>query len=97
MTRSNYEDFLNDVLDEIEDAKKKFPCNDKLHIAFTEEAGEVSKALLDCHRRPFEGREFHLEVYQEAVQAAAMACRLATEGDPDFNYTPPFEKENGDE
>lgn len=82
--QSRYEDFLLDVMSEIRGAKEVFPTNDKLHIAFTEEAGEVSKALLDCHR----DEDTEESVYNEAVQAAAMACRLACEGDPDFEYTP---------
>lgn len=95
-----YEGFLQDVLWEIVKAKVTFPDNDKLHIAFTEEAGEVSKALLDAHRRPNHGfgpDDFDLDVYNECVQAAAMACRLAVEGDPDFEYTPPCEANSNNE
>jgi hypothetical protein len=44
-----------------------------LTVAFAEEAGEVVKAVMG---EPWEN------VYNEAVQAAAMACRLAVEGDP---------------
>lgn len=40
--------------------------------ALTEEVGEVAKALLD---------ESPDRVYEEAVQVAVMAMRLATEGD----------------
>lgn len=41
--------------------------------ALTEEVGELAKALLD---------ESDQRVYEEAVQVAVMALRVATEGDP---------------
>lgn len=67
------DNFLDNVQAEIEQAQKKFPCTDNMMTALTEEVGEVAKALLD---EPWEN------VYKEAVQVAAMACRLAIEGDP---------------
>lgn len=64
--------FLLDVAVEIEKARTKFPGTEIMTNAFSEEAGELVKAVLD------EPRE---KVRKEAVQAACMACRLATEGD----------------
>jgi NTP pyrophosphatase (non-canonical NTP hydrolase) len=66
-------DFDLDVAREVESARSKFPRPDGLLAALTEEVGEVARALLD---KPWS------EVYAEAVQVAAMAQRLAQEGDP---------------
>ena len=44
--------------------------------ALVEEVGEVARALLD---------ESRACVFAEAVQVAAMACRVAVEGDPTLN------------
>lgn len=64
--------FLLDVDAEVKRAQKKFPSSDGTLCALTEEVGEVAKAVLD---EPWE------RVYREAVQVAAMAARLALEGD----------------
>jgi NTP pyrophosphatase (non-canonical NTP hydrolase) len=66
-------DFLLDLSSEVARARNKFPTNDLLFAALVEEVGEVAKALQD------ETRE---RVYEELVQVAAMALRLAVEGDP---------------
>lgn len=68
-----YTDFLSEVRAEVISARKKFPDPDALLAALTEEVGEVAKAMLDEHW----GR-----VRAECVQVAAMALRLAEEGDP---------------
>ena len=62
-----------EVMGEINRARSKFPRPDGLLAALTEEVGEVARALLD---KPWS------EVYAECVQVAAMAQRLAEEGDP---------------
>ena len=67
------DNFLADVISEINRARRKFPDPSNLTVAFAEEAGEVVKAVMS---------EAWSHVYEEAVQAAAMACRLAVEGDP---------------
>jgi len=66
------DNYLSDVFDEIERARRKFPTNDLLAVALTEEVGELAKALLD---------ESPDRIYAEAVQVACVACRIATEGD----------------
>ena len=66
-------DFDFDVAREVGSARSKFPRPDGLLAALTEEVGEVARALLD---KPWS------EVYAECVQVAAMAQRLAEEGDP---------------
>lgn len=68
--------FIIEVLSEVEFAREKFPEPDGLMTALTEEVGELAKALMD---------EPNVNVYKEAIQVAAMACRIATEGDPTLN------------
>ena len=65
--------FLESVFTEVMRARKLFPSSEGLMVALSEEAGEVAKAMM---QEPWE------HVYIEAVQCAAMACRLAIEGDP---------------
>lgn len=72
-TDCNAEEFLNFVRQELVRARKKFPKSHGAMTALTEEVGELAKALLD---------EPWINVYQEAVQVAVMACRVAVEGDP---------------
>jgi len=64
--------FLAEVRAEIARARSKFPNNDLTTIALTEEVGELAKALLD---------ESADRVRSEAVQVAAMAARVAIDGD----------------
>jgi hypothetical protein len=65
--------FARDMVTEVIRARVKFPTADHLTLAMAEEAGELVKAMLD---------EPPHQVRTEAVQTAAMACRLALEGDP---------------
>lgn len=67
------ETFKSDVERELASAREKFPDTDAVMVALTEEVGELAKALLD---------ESWQRVWEEAVQVAAMAQRVATEGDP---------------
>lgn len=70
--------FLVRVARELKSARRKFPTTDCVMVALTEECGETAAALLD---EPSEN------VVAEAVQTAAMACRVAVEGDPSVgNY-----------
>lgn len=65
--------FLADVRKEAQRARVKFPSDgNPTTLALFEEAGEVAKAVL---------QEEPEAVYKEAVQLAAMALRLALEGD----------------
>lgn len=75
--------FETDVKRELERARAKFPTNEHKGHALTEESGEVITALLE-HKY---GVGCALDVYKECVQAAAMAQRVAEEGDADFPYT----------
>lgn len=69
-----------DVRAELVRARSLFPSNKQMLHAFTEEAGEVTKAFLDLQQ----GKCTAADVRREIVQAAAMAFRLLEEGDPEF-------------
>jgi nicotinic acid phosphoribosyltransferase len=69
------EQFLKAVAAEVKRARGLFPGENATNAALVEEVGEVSTALM------FE--PWH-NVIAEAVQVAAMACRLAVEGDATF-------------
>lgn len=61
------------IRQELRSAREKFPGANKNFAALAEEHGELAKALLD---------ESNTRVWEEAVQVAVMAIRVATEGDP---------------
>jgi NTP pyrophosphatase (non-canonical NTP hydrolase) len=68
-----FEMFLEAVADEALRARSLFPDPDGLVTALGEEVGEVCRAVLD---------ETPERIREECVQVAAMALRLALEGDP---------------
>lgn len=65
--------FFGAALAEVLNAQAKFPSSEGSVVALMEEVGELAKAMLD---EPIEN------VWTEAVQVAAMACRVAVEMDP---------------
>jgi NTP pyrophosphatase (non-canonical NTP hydrolase) len=67
---------LNEIVEELKSARKKFPDSEASMVALVEEVGELAKALLD---EPYEN------VRKEAVQVAVMAIRVAVDGDPSLN------------
>ena len=75
-------EMVGDIMNELARARKKFPGNKHQNTALAEEVGELSKALLELET----DEATHQDVYDEAVQVAAMAIRVATEGDSDFIY-----------
>ena len=86
--------FLNDVVDEVDRARDKFPDNKHMYAALAEEAGEVANALLERDykhhdEKPLGNAGYDRHVWDECVQTAAMCLRVATEGDPSFRYRPP--------
>ena len=68
--------FIEDVAKEVMRAQAKFPDSYGAMCALTEEVGELAKAAMD---EPYD------HVYREAVQVAAMAARIACEGDPSLD------------
>ena len=70
--------WIDDVNAELVRARTKFPGTDFVVTAFSEEAGELVKAVLDH----MYGKASYEEVYWEAIQSIAMAVRVIEEGDP---------------
>ena len=70
------QEFLLAVERELNSAREKYPCADVNIVKLMEEVGELAKALLE---------ESQSRIHAEAVQVAAMACRVATETDALMN------------
>jgi len=81
---------LEDVANEIRRAVEKFPDSKHQLTAMNEEVGELNQAILENHHGDVSARE----VYEEAIQVAAMAIRVATEGDHSFDYEPHVAQRN---
>lgn len=71
------EPFLKAVEREVARARAAWPRNAHMYAALAEEVGEVARALLEG-----QGPD---ALRAECVQVAAMAMRLAEEGDADFD------------
>ncbi len=71
------------VTDEVESAREKFPKTTHMLAALVEEVGELSQALMEHDRQ--QGTSVQ-ECLREAIQVAAMAVRIAAEGDDNFLY-----------
>lgn len=72
--------FVSKVIDEARRARLKFPPPETTLAAAVEELGEVATALMDLQA----GRDTPEHLYEECVQLAAMALRIAVEGDRTF-------------
>lgn len=75
------------IRDELIAARKAFPENTHKLAALMEEVGELAQAMMQHDR--------HLgttvtEILREAIQVAAMAVRIAVEGDDNFLYEFPI-------
>lgn len=96
MVTESDNDILVSVRQELRDAREEHPTNEDQLAALSEELGELCKALL--HHKHEDGSED--EVRKEAIQVAAMAVRVATEGDHSYPYVPhrasPSEHEDGE-
>jgi NTP pyrophosphatase (non-canonical NTP hydrolase) len=91
--------FITEVVSEIAEAREKFPKPDHLFPALIEEVGELAQALMEVQRGGIDkrtGKPFtNADVFNEAVQVAAMAARIAAEGDPLYpQYKFPFDDLN---
>ena len=82
--------FHEDMLAEVMGAREKFPGSNPNFAALIEEVGELAKDLLQQSYEPHKGKTA-AHVYREAVQVAAMALRVACEGDPTFPAYKPIE------
>ena len=80
-------EFRIDVEEELEHARNKFPGTQYVLAALTEEVGELAQAMLKVEA----GKWSADRIWEEAVQVAAMAQRVAVEGDTSFDgdYTEP--------
>lgn len=78
--------FLDAVGDELQRARAKFPSSRLSVAALMEEVGELAQAMLKVAA----GKWDKSRIMEEAIQVAAMACRVAVEGDSSFTeYTEP--------
>ena len=79
--------FAQNVVREISSAREKFPSSNLVLAALTEEVGELAQAMLKerATRGTIENRVWKNNVWLEAVQVAAMAQRVAVEGDLSFD------------
>ena len=76
--------FLRCVLEEVHRAREKDPSCNGLMCALTEGVGEGAKAIIDD---PWD------TVFQDCVQVATLALRVAIEGDPTLNVVRRFNDE----
>jgi hypothetical protein len=84
------------ITNEVARARNLVPGRTDMFVALTEEVGQLAQALIDQkYKAARNDTQFHLNVLAEAVQVAAMAVRIATEGDAGFNYEPPPEIQFG--
>lgn len=75
--------FIAGIREELSNARTKFPTTECVFTALAEEFGEVAKALL----KHAAGKSDYQDVWEECIQCAAMACRVAVEGDPSIILT----------
>jgi hypothetical protein len=91
-TMSQIVDFLAEVRAEFERAIALHPSPNPTLAALTEEVGEVAKALLERRQLSLVTGQIQpggwAGVRVEAVQVAAMAARIALEGDPTLGVVP---------
>jgi len=68
--------FIINLANEIKRARAKFPGNEHMLGALTEEVGEVAKALLE--------QQSTEQLHHECTQVACVAVRIIQEGDADY-------------
>jgi hypothetical protein len=87
MQQVNNHNVFCDIENELKNARLLFPDNVDVLPALTEEVGELNQAIIQQKHQPKKNKT-HENIYQEAIQVAVMAIRVATEGDPNFPYHP---------
>jgi NTP pyrophosphatase (non-canonical NTP hydrolase) len=83
------EEAIHDIRNELVKARKHFGNSHTL-AALQEEVGELAQAMIDLEMEQVGAQDS--DVYEEAVQVAAMAIRVATEGDDTFDAYDPSEE-----
>jgi NTP pyrophosphatase (non-canonical NTP hydrolase) len=83
------EEAIHDIRNELVKARKHFGNSHTL-TALQEEVGELAQAMIDLEMEQVGAQDS--DVYEEAVQVAAMAIRVATEGDDTFDAYDPSEE-----
>lgn len=81
---------LGEIVRELGRARAKFPGVEHMTCAAMEEMGEVARALLQLEHEPAKGKR-SVDVAGECIQLAAMAIRIATEGDTTYTRYDPAE------
>ncbi len=81
------QEFITALLVELEFARNKFPSATFSTIALMEEVGELAQAVLKVRAGNWQRKR----IFEEAVQVAAMAMRVALEDDASMltNYAEP--------
>jgi len=82
-------DALLDVSLELARARAKFPNNTLLLAALLEEAGDLANALIEGRKGDPASVVSHKHTYEEAIQVACVAVRIATEGSSEFESFDP--------
>ena len=69
---AQYDDLMNAIREELQNARTKFPGSNATFAAMVEEVGELATAIME------EPRD---RVRAEAIQVAVMAIRVVLDGD----------------
>ena len=80
--------FFEAVIERVRKARDRFPAPNPTIAALTEEVGELAQAAL--HMREGKHNDWW-KIYDEAVDVAVMALRMATEGDGTIGAVPTAE------
>ena len=81
---------INMIRGELDAAREKFPGSEHRMVALGEEFGELCQAMM---QHDVDGSQTVPMVLREAVQVAAMAIRVAVDGDANFAYAFPTVEE----
>lgn len=82
--------FLSEVREELNRARKLFPDSRCCTVALMEEVGELAQAMLKVEA----GKWPASRIREEAVQVAVMAMRVALEGDSSISLYSETGKDN---